>query len=427
MIDDISIDGEFFDPDFFVYREDADVAWRAQLLGWSCIYTPHARGYHVRKVLPGNRRALPAGDQHALGEEPLPDADEEHHAGISTGATGSRLPRATWWCSAAACCREHTSLKAFWYVATNWRRVLSKAPRDHAAGGVSAMSTWRAGSLTSQRSKPAPKTPAARQLAARRTAVAQRNTAAHEDRHRRDARHPGALRRLRNLRRGTFHAASSRAATKSRSTAGSGTPTTYLPAASGSNTFPPSATSISTRSRTPFSPRCTLLFASPAGVSCTATRRMRSSPYCRGCSGMPVALNVDGLERKRKKWNALAQGWYLLSEWLATFCPLRSSPMPRRSQSITASATARTRDVHPLRRADRAGLATSEVLDSSSGSSRAATSSTSAAWSRRTTPCSCGRPSSKSTTDLKLALIGDAPYAHEYIAQRPRHARSRAS
>src|SRR5688572_22794275 len=60
MIDDISIGGDFFDPDFFVYREDADVAWRAQLLGWTCIYTPQARGYHVRKVLPGNRRALPA-------------------------------------------------------------------------------------------------------------------------------------------------------------------------------------------------------------------------------------------------------------------------------------------------------------------------------------------------------------------------------
>ena len=59
MIDDISLDGEFFDPDFFVYREDADVAWRAQLMGWQCLYAPYARGYHVRKVLPGNRRALP--------------------------------------------------------------------------------------------------------------------------------------------------------------------------------------------------------------------------------------------------------------------------------------------------------------------------------------------------------------------------------
>src|ERR1044071_5783653 len=55
----ISLDGEFFDSDFFVYREDADVAWRAQLMGWNCIYAPLARGYHVRNVLPGNRRALP--------------------------------------------------------------------------------------------------------------------------------------------------------------------------------------------------------------------------------------------------------------------------------------------------------------------------------------------------------------------------------
>ncbi len=60
MIDDISVEGSFFDPDFFVYREDADVAWRAQLLGWRCIYTPHAVGRHVRTVTPINRRALPA-------------------------------------------------------------------------------------------------------------------------------------------------------------------------------------------------------------------------------------------------------------------------------------------------------------------------------------------------------------------------------
>ena len=36
--------------------------------------------------------------------------------------------------------------------------------------------------------------------------------------------------------------------------------------------------------------------------------------------GMPTALNVDGLERHRKKWNRLAKSWYLLSEWLATWC-----------------------------------------------------------------------------------------------------------
>jgi GT2 family glycosyltransferase len=59
MIDDVSVQGEFFDPDFFVYREDADVAWRAQLLGWRCLYTPNAVAYHVRTVTPENRRRLP--------------------------------------------------------------------------------------------------------------------------------------------------------------------------------------------------------------------------------------------------------------------------------------------------------------------------------------------------------------------------------
>jgi len=60
MIEDISVEGDLFDPDFFAYREDADVAWRAQLLGWSCIYTPVAVAWHVRTVTPGNRRQVPA-------------------------------------------------------------------------------------------------------------------------------------------------------------------------------------------------------------------------------------------------------------------------------------------------------------------------------------------------------------------------------
>ena len=60
MIDDVAIDGDFFDPDFFVYREDADVAWRAQLMGWRCIYHPEATAYHVRSVTPANRGSVPA-------------------------------------------------------------------------------------------------------------------------------------------------------------------------------------------------------------------------------------------------------------------------------------------------------------------------------------------------------------------------------
>ena len=60
MIEDVSVNGEFFDPDFFSYREDADLAWRAQLLGWKCLYAPYAGGYHVRKLRPGMRRSVPA-------------------------------------------------------------------------------------------------------------------------------------------------------------------------------------------------------------------------------------------------------------------------------------------------------------------------------------------------------------------------------
>jgi GT2 family glycosyltransferase len=59
MIEDVSLDGEFFDPDFFIYREDADVAWRAMLMGWRCLYTPAAIGYHVRTANPANRSSLP--------------------------------------------------------------------------------------------------------------------------------------------------------------------------------------------------------------------------------------------------------------------------------------------------------------------------------------------------------------------------------
>jgi GT2 family glycosyltransferase len=60
MIADVSESGDFFDPDFFAYREDADVAWRAHLLGWRCLYVPEAAGCHVRSVRPGPRSAVPA-------------------------------------------------------------------------------------------------------------------------------------------------------------------------------------------------------------------------------------------------------------------------------------------------------------------------------------------------------------------------------
>ncbi len=47
-----------FDPLFFAYREDAELFWRAQWLGWKCRYEPTAVGFHKRKVLPQNRSEL---------------------------------------------------------------------------------------------------------------------------------------------------------------------------------------------------------------------------------------------------------------------------------------------------------------------------------------------------------------------------------
>ena len=59
MVEDISVEGQFFDEQFFAYREDADLAWRAQLMGWKCLYVPQARGWHVRRVTPEVRKDLP--------------------------------------------------------------------------------------------------------------------------------------------------------------------------------------------------------------------------------------------------------------------------------------------------------------------------------------------------------------------------------
>jgi GT2 family glycosyltransferase len=119
MIDDISIGGDFFDPDFFAYREDADVAWRAQLLGWRCIYTPAAVGWHVRSVVPGERRTItPSINMHSVKNRFL--------MRIKNATPG--LYRHCWLpmtardlVVAAGCLLvEPQSLPAFWQVAKCW-------------------------------------------------------------------------------------------------------------------------------------------------------------------------------------------------------------------------------------------------------------------------------------------------------------------
>ncbi len=59
FIEAVSVEGEFFDEEFFAFREDGDLAWRAQLMGWKCLYVPMAVAWHVRRVTPERRKDLP--------------------------------------------------------------------------------------------------------------------------------------------------------------------------------------------------------------------------------------------------------------------------------------------------------------------------------------------------------------------------------
>ena len=46
MLDQIGL----FDEDFFAYLEDVDLAWRARLAGWRCLYAPAGRVYHAHSA-----------------------------------------------------------------------------------------------------------------------------------------------------------------------------------------------------------------------------------------------------------------------------------------------------------------------------------------------------------------------------------------
>lgn len=58
MLGDVAVDGEWFDAGFFAYYEDVDLAWRARLLGWRCVYVPEAVAVHRRRFSPATRQAV---------------------------------------------------------------------------------------------------------------------------------------------------------------------------------------------------------------------------------------------------------------------------------------------------------------------------------------------------------------------------------
>jgi GT2 family glycosyltransferase len=60
---DCAIGGEIFDTNMPGWGCDADLAWRARLLGWRCRYEPRAVAYHIRTYSPTTRARMAAVDR----------------------------------------------------------------------------------------------------------------------------------------------------------------------------------------------------------------------------------------------------------------------------------------------------------------------------------------------------------------------------
>jgi glycosyltransferase involved in cell wall biosynthesis len=147
--------------------------------------------------------------------------------------------------------------------------------------------------------------------------------------------------------------------------------------------------------------------------------------YCNGANaiftflprsvGIPVALNVDGIERKRKKWNRLAKAWYLVSEWLALVCPSKVITDAHAIQdyyrerygkeTIFIPYGAEAGRVESVETLARLGLTPGRYFLYVSR------------LEPENHPLEVRLAFEQVETPLRLALIGDAPYAREYIRQ----------
>lgn len=147
--------------------------------------------------------------------------------------------------------------------------------------------------------------------------------------------------------------------------------------------------------------------------------------YCNGANaiftllararGIPVALNVDGLERKRKKWNRAARAWYYFSEWLSTWCPdgivtdarqIRAYYQQRwKAESTFIPYGAPVGQAPPGETLTRLGLEPGRYFLYVTR------------FEPENNPLLVRRAFEQVETDLKLALVGDAPYAADYIRE----------
>jgi glycosyltransferase involved in cell wall biosynthesis len=131
--------------------------------------------------------------------------------------------------------------------------------------------------------------------------------------------------------------------------------------------------------------------------------------------GLPVALNVDGIERRRKKWNALARAWYRMSEYLATILP----------DVVITDAKAIQR--YYLETYAKDSVFIPYGADCARAESRTALDALGLEPHRYFLYVSRLEPENRALevrlafeqvpANLKLALVGDAPYARAYIRQ----------
>ena len=129
--------------------------------------------------------------------------------------------------------------------------------------------------------------------------------------------------------------------------------------------------------------------------------------------GIPVALNVDGLERKRKKWNKLARTWYLISEWLATFCPTVVVTDARKIAEYYLERYRKTSEFIPY--GAETGTLQSDGVLAKLGLEHRGYFLYVSRMEPENNALLVRQEFEKVATSRKLALIGDAPYAQEYI------------
>jgi len=59
VLEGCAVGGEVFDEDLELWASDVDLAWRARLMGWRCLYEPRAVAWHMRFYSPTTRSSLP--------------------------------------------------------------------------------------------------------------------------------------------------------------------------------------------------------------------------------------------------------------------------------------------------------------------------------------------------------------------------------